>query len=794
MRGLGFALLLGLQVPGGQAQNPAYPLRPAAIAFDAAGDLFFTDSARHQVYEVTLAGVLRVIAGTGTQGFGGDGGLASSALLNEPQGIVVAADGTLYLADTGNQRVRVVRSGVISTLAGDGVAGFAGDGAAAGSARLNRPMGLALMTDGTLLIADSGNHRVRAVRSGAISTLAGSGTQGFAGDGGRAVAARLDTPEAVGVAGDGRVLIADTHNGRLRAVNTDGTLATLAGSGTAGFAGDGGPAIKASMSLPSGVAVDASGTVYFTDSGNHRVRATDPGGVMRTLGGAGSEGTAVEGGIATSASLDGPQGIAVSPLGVVWFADLRNAAIRAIVPGVALATSSSTPPGNRLYQPAGVVSRSSIVTLQRDAAQASGQIQLGVSVAGQAGLPQGQVRLREGSTVLVEGALSGGTVSLSLPSLSIGTHTLTADYLGDVLNPAASATLSDVGSGAIPLLVSADAATMRYGEAVPTLTGSIMNLPAQNAGKVQAVFATIANSLSDVGTYPITATLAGPAALNYVAQLSPTSGQLTISPGPSSTTLLMPLPTGYAGLPLSLTATVSAAISGKPTGTIAFLENGAVLGTAPAVNGSATATLAGLAVGQHAITTQYSGDRDFAPSTSAPATLLVDVLPDFSLTAAKTAVPTIDPGTSATFSLTVSGSPGPFTGVVALAASGLPTGWTARFAPPTVIPGVQTVPVTLTVTASGNVRLLRPVQRFWPEAVAVAFLLPLLLAPADRKRPWRALSLIVLIGGVTGCGARIASTADISPPRQLSFTVTATATNLAGQVVTHAVVMPFLQP
>ena len=194
------------------------------VAYDTAGDLFIADAARNQVFEISVGGAISVIAGNGTQGFAGDGGPAISAELNSPMSVAVTADGMLYIADTGNQRIRVVQGGIITTFGGSGARGFSGDGGLAIAAALNRPVALAIDLTGALLVCDQGNERVRRISAGQIVTIAGNGVQGFAGDGGAAVAAELNEPSGIAAAADGRIFIADTDNQRIRVVSSGGTI------------------------------------------------------------------------------------------------------------------------------------------------------------------------------------------------------------------------------------------------------------------------------------------------------------------------------------------------------------------------------------------------------------------------------------------------------------------------------------------------------------------------------------------------------------------------------------------
>ena len=231
------------------------------------------------------------MAGTGTPGFSGDDGPATTAQLMGPRGLAVAADGNLYIADFGNHRVRRVglSSGRITTVAGTGTAGFSGDDGLATAAQLANPTGVAVDAAGNLYIADNGNHRVRRVDpSGVITTVAGTGAQGFSGDRGPAIAAQLNSPVGVAVDTAGSLYIADRGNERVRRVDPSGVIITVAGTGVQGFSGDRGPAIAAQLNTPRDVAVAADGTLYIADYDNHRVRRVDlSSGVITTVAGTG---------------------------------------------------------------------------------------------------------------------------------------------------------------------------------------------------------------------------------------------------------------------------------------------------------------------------------------------------------------------------------------------------------------------------------------------------------------------------------------------------------------------------
>ena len=248
---------------------------PSGAAADSAGNFYVGDNFANRVYKVTNGQIATVAGSTVTGAYAGDGGLAISAELNMPYAVAADATGEIYLADFGNNRVRRVSNGVISTVAGDGSTGYSGDGGLATAAGLKQPSGVAVDQAGNLYIADSGNNRIRKVSNGVITTVAGSGQQGYGGDGGPAASAELNQPSGVAVDASGNLYIADTANQRIRKVS-GGVIMTIAGNGSAGFGGDGGPAADARLDDPSALAVDARGNIYIADTNNNRVRVLTP--------------------------------------------------------------------------------------------------------------------------------------------------------------------------------------------------------------------------------------------------------------------------------------------------------------------------------------------------------------------------------------------------------------------------------------------------------------------------------------------------------------------------------------
>ena len=323
----------GFSGDGGSATSAGLNV-PTGVAVYGPGILYIADFYNDRVRRVDLAGVITTVAGTGSTGFSGDGGLATSARLSGPGVVAVDAVGNLYIADRGNDRVRRVdaETGVITTVAGTGSRGFSGDGGPATSAELNDPVGVVVDGVGNLYIADMRNHRVRRVdaETGVITTVAGTGSEGFSGDSGPAPSAELRFPSGVVVDGTGNLYIADEGEHRVRRVDLAGVITTVAGTGSEGFSGDSGPATSAELAFPSGVAVDSAGNLYIADDGNHRVRRVDLTGTITTVAGTSSRGFSGDGGPATSAELDGPIGVAVDGAGNLYIAESYNHRVRRV--------------------------------------------------------------------------------------------------------------------------------------------------------------------------------------------------------------------------------------------------------------------------------------------------------------------------------------------------------------------------------------------------------------------------------------------------------------------------------
>ena len=330
---------------------------PYGVAIDGAGNLYIADPANNRIRKVTLGtGIISTFAGNGTGGYSGDNGPAASAELQLPVGLAVDSAGNLYIADKGNNVIRKVNtSGTITTVAGNNTEGYSGDSGLATNASLYAPSGVAVDSAGNLYIADAGNNRVRevAVASGIITTIAGTGTAGYGGDNGPATSAALNKPSAVVEGSTGNTYILDSGNNVIRLVNTTGTITTIAGNGTAGYAGDDGPATSATLHTPYGMNLDSSGNLYIADSGNNAVRMVSTAGIISTIAGNGTAGYSGDNSAAISATLNNPQGVTIDSQGDVYISDQSNNRVREV----------STPTGSVVFPTTTVGSTSAVVTI-----------------------------------------------------------------------------------------------------------------------------------------------------------------------------------------------------------------------------------------------------------------------------------------------------------------------------------------------------------------------------------------------------------------------------------------------
>lgn len=316
---------------------------PAVGVFiDASNNIYITTQDR--VRRISPSGTITTVAGSGSAGFSGDGGPATSGLLNAPSGVFVDPSGSIYIADYGNNRVRKVTSGTITTIAGGGTGG---DGIAATTASLNGPSDVTVDAAGNVYIAENLGRRVRKVDlSGIITTYAGTGASGNSGDGGAATAATFFSPKSIALDPSGNLYICDMGNNRIRYVSTSGTITAFSGNplGNIGFTGDGGQAAFAEFYYPQRICYK-NGSLYISDTQNQRIRKIAPSGIITTIAGTGISGFSGDGGLATLAQIAGPQGLAVDVNGNVCICDPGNMRMRLIgcnQPTLSVTSTAST--------------------------------------------------------------------------------------------------------------------------------------------------------------------------------------------------------------------------------------------------------------------------------------------------------------------------------------------------------------------------------------------------------------------------------------------------------------------
>jgi len=317
---------------------------PVGIAVSGNGTLYVADGMNNRIRKITQQGAISTIAGNDDPDNTGDGGPATDGQLNDPAGVATDASGNVYIADKYNNRIRkIAPSGILSAFAGSGVPGYAGDRGNATAAQLKAPAGIAVDNAGNVYIADAGNNCIRKVTpAGMISTIAGNGVAGYAGDGGNATAAQLNAPASIAVDSAGNVYIADAMNYRIRKVTAVGIIATIAGTGAAGYSGDGKMDTLAVLNLPTGIALDKAGNVYIADQGNNRIRKITTEGIISTVAGSGIAGYSGDGGNALAGDMNAPYGIAVDAAGNVYVAEQENNRIRKVTPPPAASMVKNT--------------------------------------------------------------------------------------------------------------------------------------------------------------------------------------------------------------------------------------------------------------------------------------------------------------------------------------------------------------------------------------------------------------------------------------------------------------------
>ncbi len=745
-------------------------VQPTGLAFDAAGNLYVADTDNNIVLQVTVDGIISTVAGSGEQGFGGDGGAATSAQLDSPAGIAIDGAGNLYVADSHNNRIREVSGGTIQTIAGNGVAGFSGDGGLAAAAQLDRPNAVAVDSMGNVFIADTDNHRIRKITGTNITTVAGDGEQTYSGDGGLAISAGLDSPSGIAVDRAFNLYIGDTHNQRVRMVTAaTGVISTLAGTGVKGFNGDG-AATTATLARPRGVAVNGSGTVYVADTDNDRIRTVSAA-TVATLAGTGTQGMNGNGGSATSTSLDTPDAVAISG-SLVAVSDTRNQRVLELQDGNLniVAGQGNGSESLNLTGPVTAVygTGTLIATFKNGTNTATGNVIFYDNAA-------------TSPAAIIAAPLSGNVSSLNTSTLSAGTHFIVASYVGDANDPAITSGVFVLVIKPVQLTAVANTVNLLYGQSLPTLAGTLTGVLAQDTGNVTALFASTLSSTSSPGIYPISVSLAGSAAGNYTVVLGGTSGSVIIAKAPTQITLTASTTTLNLGSPITFTAAVASTTTGSPTGTVRFYSGATLLNSSPAqvTNGTATLTLSTLSLGSQSITAIYGGDTNFLTSTSNSLAEMVTASPTFTISVSPGSQ-TVLPGVTATYAVSLAPSNATFVNPVSLSVRGLPTGTIATFTPSSIAAGSGASTSTLAIATSNESALLnrQPRRRYTTPALAL-LLISLAFNRRFRRNAARLsrggkmlalLLMLVALGSLAGCGGG----GFFSHPKQTS-TITITA-------------------
>jgi sugar lactone lactonase YvrE len=605
---------------------------------------------------------ITTVAGNGTQGYSGDGGPATSAELNGPGVVVVDTVGNLFIAELHNNSIRKVAAGTgtITTVAGNGIAGYNGDGGPATSAELNYPSGVDVDNQGNLYIADTSNYRIRKVdgNTGTITTVAGNGIGGYSGDGGPATSAELNTPGGVRVDNAGNLFIADTSNHVIRKVAAGtGTITTVAGNGTKGYSGDGGPATSAELHYPDGVTVDSAGNLYIADTNNNRVREVAAGtGTITTVAGNGMPGYSGDGGPATSAELFSPYVAWVDSANDLYIADTNNQVIRKVASGTGIIST---------------VAGTGTVGYSGDGAPAtSAEMNLPFSVALDG---PGNLYITDFGSDRIRKVDQADPPSLSFDPTNVGATSSDSPQtvkIGNIGNqPLAFSNNPSYPSG-FPVN-SADTALCS--------SGASLN-PGTNCDVSMSFIPTaVGNNSGSVLLTDNTLNISG------AMQAIPLSG------------------TGIALVPALNFAAITAQTDGNPPFRVSATSDSSGAVTYTVVSGPATimgSTVTLTGVGTVVLSASQTASGNYAAATAT--TSFVVSASVFTLTSASSSA-TTTAGGQATYSLTLTPASGTtIPDAATLSATGLPTGATATFSPAMITAGSGTTTVMLTIRTSSN--------------------------------------------------------------------------------------------
>jgi len=690
----------------GELATSAHLDLPSGIAVDGAGNLYIADSAHSRIREVIAAtGIISTIAGNGNPSYTGDNGPATAATLNTPSGITIDGAGNLYIADTGNSAVRKITAatGIITTVAGNGTAGYNGDNVLATAATLNAPMGVTVDGGGNLYIADTHNHRIRLVTfaTGLISTVAGSGatnpTTGsgtFSGDGGPAVLAGLNYPYTVAFDTAGNMYIPDSGNNRVREASASTkNISTFAGTGAGGYNGDGIAATAATLYSPSGLAFDPAGNLYISDSGNSRIRkVSSVDSTITTFAGNGNGLYYVGTGVATLAGIYSPIGLWFDQKGNLYIADYFDQRIREVQDNFfevrlagSLAVGQASPVEPATIQNDGNAALD-FTAFNPDANSAV--------VAASTTCPLGSpyVAVNNDCIVAVEfvPSVAGDPLTAFVRILGDTPNSPLKYQIGGIAVPPAGSTTTTVTSSPNPSTFGQNVtftAMVTTGAGTGDLTGTVSFSDGTTvlaaAVQLNAGVATFATSALTVGSHSITASYSGDSGHSSSTSTPPYVQVVNQVSSPTVTAVTSSLNPSTFGQGVTFTAEVSTvAGTGNLTGSVSFSDGANVLAAAVPLNaGVATFATSTLAIGSHSITASYSGDSGHTSSTSTPPLIQV-VYPagttgGFSLSVTPATL-TLASSQNTTVTVTLSSKNG-FTDTIGLGCASLPAAVNCHF-------------------------------------------------------------------------------------------------------------------
>jgi hypothetical protein len=760
---------------------------PGGVALDGAGNIYLSDTLNDRVRRVdALTGRLTTIAGSGTIGFSGDGGLGTQALLASPSGLTVDGAGFVYVADTGNHAIRRIDpiTGIITTVAGQlGQQGYTGDGKAATSAKFTSPEGVCFDLAGNMIIADTGNNVIRRVNAatGIISTIAGTGAGGYNGDGLLATAATLNTPWGTTVGADGAIYISDRDNHRVRKVDTSGMISTVAGSGVQGGAGDGGPATTALLNEPSAAVMDPAGDLFIADTGNNKIRVVNASSaVITSVVGTGDESFSGDFGPASEANIYGTNGLYLDGAGDLYLTDPFHNRIREVNVLTALLkydpirVGKLSPP-----QSEGLVNEGNAGLDPTSFVLSSAQLDATTTCAvGTPLVSSGSCTLAIIFAPIVLGNPVLGSVTVNSNAASVPVITLSGQVLN--VNPTTLTVTSSVNPSQVGQSVTFIATVSSANSAV---TGTMLFLdgPTQicSVNITSSNAAACTTSTLTLGSHSITASYSGDSQ-DESAVSSPLIQVVKQSPGLSLSVQPNPAVVN-SNVTLTFTATSTA---GVPTGSVTFYDGAVALFSANLSGGVAGYTTSQLAVGSHSLHAEYSGD---STNSAGPSNSVVEVITQATTaTSLASSNATANVGSAVTFTATVTYSSGAagtaLTGTVAFHDGSTTIGTSplvngiATFTTTTLIPGTHNIVAVYSGdtndSGSSSATLVETIQQLVTTTVLTSNINPLSAGATVQ--------LTATVNGATAAGGALTGNVVFTDG---STTLSTVAVNASGQAV-----------